>query len=106
MFFHHDYQNEVTGSFPTLKYCLNSRSPKCFEMTTFHQFPDLPPELRIKIWKFVIREDKPGVHIFNHDGPRPMMSDGWRSWKFTEPLPIHHFNSVKNEFLAKTSQRI
>ncbi|KAM0366803.1 hypothetical protein ACHAPK_008279 [Fusarium culmorum] len=70
-------------------------------MTTFNRFPDLPPELRIKIWKLVIREDKPGVHIFNHDGPRPMMSMGWRSWTFTEPLPRHYFNSIKEDVPRK-----
>ncbi|KAI6771285.1 hypothetical protein HG531_008910 [Fusarium graminearum] len=70
-------------------------------MTTFNRFPDLPPELRIKIWKLVIREDKPGVHIFNHDGPRPMTSMGWRSWTFTEPLPRHYFNSIKEDVPRK-----
>ncbi|CAG1976963.1 unnamed protein product [Fusarium graminearum] len=70
-------------------------------MTTFHRFPDLPPELRIQIWKHVIREDKPGVHIFNHEGPGPMMSEGWRSWTFTKPLPSHYFNSVRKDVPRK-----
>ncbi|QPC70690.1 hypothetical protein HYE68_001442 [Fusarium pseudograminearum] len=103
MFFHHDYQNEVTGSFPTLKYCINSRSPNSFEMATFNRFPDLSPELRIQIWKHAIREDKPGVHIFNHDGPGPVVSKGWRSWTFTKPLPRHYFNSVKQDVPRKNT---
>ncbi|SPJ85375.1 uncharacterized protein FTOL_11156 [Fusarium torulosum] len=33
-------------------------------MSTFHQFSDLPRELRDTIWSFAIRDDNPGVHIF------------------------------------------
>ncbi|KAM0467709.1 hypothetical protein ACHAP7_011630 [Fusarium lateritium] len=46
-------------------------------MSTFHQFNDLPKELRDIIWSFVIRDDKPGVHIFGaFDGSKTNMAEG------------------------------
>ncbi|KAL3601468.1 hypothetical protein FPOAC2_05729 [Fusarium poae] len=66
-------------------------------MATFNRFPDLPAELRVQIWKLVIREDRPGVHIYNRYGPRFMISKQCCSDTFAEPLPLHYFNSVKKD---------
>jgi hypothetical protein len=34
-------------------------------MPQFHQFSDLPKELRDEIWDTAIRDDGPGVHFFS-----------------------------------------
>ncbi|KAF6806511.1 hypothetical protein CSOJ01_08793 [Colletotrichum sojae] len=33
--------------------------------TTFHGFPKLPPELRLKIWELAARPSQPGAHFFS-----------------------------------------
>lgn len=33
--------------------------------TTFHGFPKLPPELRLKIWELAARSSQPGAHFFS-----------------------------------------
>ncbi|VUC29427.1 unnamed protein product [Clonostachys rosea] len=33
-------------------------------MTSFHLFPQLPPEIRSQIWHYAVPDLKPGVHLF------------------------------------------
>ncbi|KAF4997966.1 hypothetical protein FGRMN_3486 [Fusarium graminum] len=68
-------------------------------MSTFHQFPDLPRELRDMIWNFVIRDDRPGVHIFGQYDPnkknmpesRPLFSAHVKSKTYSAPSWRNYF---------------
>ncbi|CEI61751.1 hypothetical protein FVEN_g2813 [Fusarium venenatum] len=78
-------------------------------METFDRFPDLPVELRVQIWKLVIRENRPGVHIFSHcdqtlnytPKSRIMMTRESCGWRFSELSPLHYFDSVKKDVPRK-----
>ncbi|RGP67691.1 hypothetical protein FSPOR_5881 [Fusarium sporotrichioides] len=78
-------------------------------MTTFNRFPDLPTELRVQIWKLVIRDDRPGVHIFSHcdstkkslSEMRVMVSREWCGSTFCELSPLHYFDSVRKDVPRK-----
>lgn len=71
-------------------------------MSTFHQFSDLPRELRDMIWSFAIRDDNPGVHIFgslylkknNRTESRRLMSCGKKSWAYAALPWRHYFDSL------------
>ncbi|KAI6752385.1 hypothetical protein HG530_013754 [Fusarium avenaceum] len=71
-------------------------------MSTFHQFSDLPRELRDMIWSFVIRDDNPGVHIFgsldlkktNRTESRRLMSCGKKCWTYAALPWRHYFDSL------------
>ncbi|KAM0500963.1 hypothetical protein ACHAP8_004684 [Fusarium lateritium] len=78
-------------------------------METFNRFPDLPTEIRVQIWKLVIREDRAGVHIFSHcdqttkytPKSRIMMTRESCGWIFSELSPLHYFDSVKKDVPRK-----
>lgn len=42
--------------------------------TTFPRFSQLPPEIRLEIWKFAVRDDRPSAHFFTANNPpnRPL----------------------------------
>ncbi|KIL87353.1 hypothetical protein FAVG1_09057 [Fusarium avenaceum] len=71
-------------------------------MSAFHQFSDLPRELRDMIWGFVIRDDNPGVHIFsdfdnkkkNVAETRRLMSCGQKSSTYAALSWRHYFDSL------------
>ncbi|KAF9766625.1 hypothetical protein IL306_000948 [Fusarium sp. DS 682] len=65
-------------------------------------FSDLPWEIRDEIWKLVLRDDHPGVHIFGHydekkkgmaEG-RSMMHGSHFSGILSEPPPHRYFKSL------------